>query len=122
MDVQALRVRKLSNRYAYRMVDDYWNKYNLPQKTSVKPLTMGQVINILDNCEMFFHDDGSKWEYRGTMRPIFEYQSESFTFESKEELMDYCHIESVFYPELEAYYEQQKLIWYEELFDKKKEG
>ena len=114
MDVQSLRVRKQKHRYAYRIVDEYSNYFDLPQKTSVKTLTMKQVINILNNCQMRFYDSGDEWEYLGIVRPYIEHESSYLEFESKEELLDFASVESMFYPEIEEYYENQKLAWVEE--------
>ena len=119
MDVCSLRVRKQKSRYVYRIVDEYGSSFKLPQKTSTNPLTMKQVINILDNSEIFCYDDGEKFDNAGLVKPHIE-----FLFEVKEdedEILDFVTVESPFYHELEEYYEVKKMIWLKDMKNKKQE-
>ena len=113
MDVTSLRVRKQKYRFAYRIVDEYSNKFVLKQKTSTRPLSMGKVIRVLDTCQMIFYETGEEWDYTGLVKPQIEYMKE-YDYD-KEESVDFVTVESTFYPELEDYYEKQKDIWFEEL-------
>ena len=113
MDVTSFRVRKQKHRFAYRVVDEYSNKFVLKQKTSTRPLSMGEVIQVLDTCQLIFYDTGDEGEDIGLVKPQIEYMKE-YGYD-KEESVDFVTVESTFYPELENYYERQKDIWFEEL-------
>lgn len=112
MDVTSLRVRKQKRRYVYRIVDEYSNKFTLTKKTSTKPLSMKEVIQILDTSKEVLYDSGEEIEYVGLIKPVIEYMKQDGC--GKEESIEYVIVESTFYPELFAYYEQQKEIWFEE--------
>ena len=112
MDVTSLRVRKQKRRYVYRIVDEYSNKFTLTKKTSTKPLSMREVTQILDTSREVLYDTGEEMEYVGLIKPVIEYMKQDGC--GKEESIEYVIVESTFYPELFAYYEQQKEIWFEE--------
>jgi hypothetical protein len=57
MDVFSLRVRKQKYRYVYRIVDEYSEHYILSRKTSTRPLTMRQIIEVLDTCRCVNNED-----------------------------------------------------------------
>jgi hypothetical protein len=112
MDVTSLRVRKQKHRYAYRIVDEYSNKFIITKKTSTKPLSMREITQILDTSREILYDTGEEMEYVGLIKPVIEYMKQDGC--KKEESIDFVTVESTFYPELFAYYEQQKEIWFEE--------
>lgn len=112
MDVTSLRVRKQKHRYAYRLVDEYSNKFILTKKTSTKPLSMREVTQILDTSREVLYDTGEEMEYVGPIKPVIEYMKQDGC--KKEESIDFVTVESAFYPELFAYYEQRKEIWFDE--------
>ncbi len=89
--------------------DDY--EYGLKYETSSQPLTMGQVIENLDTCTQNYGDTGEENDYGGggLIRPWLFQQFEHG--EEPEEISDFVTVHSVFYPHLEDYYENQKLIW-----------
>ena len=111
MDVTSLRVRKQKHRYAYRLVDEYSNKFILTKKTSAKPLSMREVTQILDTSREVLYDTGEEMEYVGLIKPVIEYMKQDGC--KKEESIDFVTVESAFYPELFAYYEQRKEIWFD---------
>lgn len=113
MDVISLRARKQKHRFAYRIVDEYSNKFILTKKTSTRPLSMGEIVQILDTCKEILYDTGEEMEYVGLIKPVIEYMKQDGF--GKEECIDFVKVESTFYPELFAYYEQQKEIWFEDL-------
>lgn len=113
MDVTSLRVRKQKHRYVYRLVDEYSNKFILTKKTSTKPLSMREVTQILDTSREVLYDTGEEMEYVGLIKPVIEYMKQDGC--KKEESIDFVTVESTFYPELFAYYEQRKEIWFDEV-------
>ena len=120
MDVCSFRVRKQKLRYVYRIVDEYSNSYELPQKTSVNPLTLEQVVNILDNCETICYDNGEKLGDAGLIKPHIEYLFEEM--EDEDEILDFVTVESSFYHEIEEYYEIKKMIWLKDMKNRKQKN
>lgn len=57
-DVIALRGRWAGGRYHYRMVDEYGTDIELCRETSRRPLTLGQVSEILETVEGGIETDG----------------------------------------------------------------
>ena len=112
MDVTSLRVRKQKQRYAYRIVDEYSNKFILTKKTSTKPLLMREVIQILNTSKEILYDTEEEMGHVGLIKPMIEYMKQDGC--RKEESIDFVTVESTFYPELFAYYEQLKETWFEE--------
>lgn len=110
MDVASFRVRKQKYRFVYRIVDEYSNTFILKQKTSIRPLSMGEVVEILDTSQMILYDSGE--EEVGMVRPHIVFWKEYG--EEKNEVVDFVTVESPFYPELETYYDRQKEIWFDE--------
>ena len=112
MDVYSLRVRKQKHRYVYRIVDEYSSDpYILCRKTSAHPLTMGQIIEILDTCRCINNEDEV-----GIVRCHIEYLLHNDDDDmEKEEILGFVTVESSFYPKLEEYYEDKKGMWYKEI-------
>jgi hypothetical protein len=112
MDVTSVRAGHDDNKIVYRVVDEYGDyEYGLKYKTSSQPLTMGQLIENIDTCTLKDRDTGEENDYGGggLIRPSLFQQ---FEFgEEPEKISDFVTIHSAFYPHLEDYYENQKLIW-----------
>ena len=113
MDVASFRVRKQKYRFVYRIVDEYSNTFILKQRTSIKPLSMAKVIEILDTSQMIFYDSKEEWDEVGLIKPHIHYWKEYG--DEREEVVDFVTVQSPFYPDLENYYENQKEIWFDEL-------
>lgn len=112
MDVTSLRIRKQKRRYTYRVVDEYSNKFKISPKTSTRPITMREVIQIIDQCFIFDEND-DELEFQGLVEPqIIHLKDYGY---SKEETLDFVTVESQFYPELHDYYEYQKSLWFDNL-------
>ena len=112
MDVTSLRIRKQKRRYTYRVVDEYSNKFKISPKTSTRPITMREVIQIIDQCSIFDEND-DELEFQGLVEPqIIHLKDYGY---SKEETLDFVTVESQFYPELYEYYEYQKNFWFDNL-------
>ena len=114
LDVYSLRVRKNKTRHVYRIVDEYSNTFKLSQYSSIKPLKMIQIIQILNNCEVINYDSGEIM-MKGIIRPHLDYMCDYHLDDySKEKIINFVKVESNIYPEIEIYYEQQKEIWFKE--------
>jgi len=55
MDVISIRARRVGKRISYRIVDEYYEEglfeYHLSRKSSTRPLTMKQLIELIDNAQ-----------------------------------------------------------------------
>jgi hypothetical protein len=106
MDVISVRARKTKNRIHYRIVDEYEDNpvfdYKVIQKTSLKPLTMKQLIKLIDNAQENGGLSASARHWN------FEY------LEDAEELYDFATISSEFYPELGHWYDEANEEWLDE--------
>ena len=105
MDVISVRARPTRQRIIYRIVDEYYDEnlftYHLIQKTSIRPLTIRQLIALIDNAQ----------ENGGLSSCARQYNHECS--EDAEGLYDFATITSDFYPALQAWYDQSNLEWLE---------
>jgi hypothetical protein len=105
-DVISLRSRWSGGRYHYRMVDEYGSTLVLCRKTSVRPLTMAQVIEVLETVEGDIDTGG-----QGIVVCWWE-QQRSFG-DRLEECTGFAWVESELYPDLEAWYDAHARAWRE---------
>jgi hypothetical protein len=104
MDVFSIRARHTKHRIIYRIVDEYepefWD-FELTKKTSVRPLTMRELVSMIDNStegglvgsgrDYHFYEDGIDPE------KIYNFETAA----------------SAFYPELEPWYDAVNEEWLE---------
>lgn len=103
MDVISIRARRTKHRIKYRIVDEYCDdpmlNYQLIQKTSLKPLTMRQLVRLIDNAQEHGLDGEARhWNYINSDGDA-------------EGLYDFATITSEFYPELQPWYEEANEEW-----------
>lgn len=107
MDVISIRARRTTQRIFYRIVDEYYDEndgkgmfqYHLLQKTSTRPLTMRQLISVIDNAQ----ENGGLIGHARQMN----YKETA----DDEELFNFATISSEFYPELSTWYDQANEEW-----------
>jgi len=109
-DVFSIRARKLyDNRIAYRIVDEYEVKFRCHPAKSKRPLTMAEIISFIDSVEM----DGSPDANPGMTN---SYRDSNYCIDSNmedlEELVSFVHVTSLYYPDLESWYEDEAWEWY----------
>ena len=46
-DIISVRARLRSWRYRYRVVDEYESEFDIHRKSSISPLTLGQLIDLI---------------------------------------------------------------------------
>lgn len=111
-DAISLRARPGSDRIRYRIVDEYMEdcEYRLSQKSSRKPLTLKQVIRLLDESQYYL---------RGALQPggIVNESKERIlncdsSLSSLESIRHFTRVTSDFYPELDSWYQQAAEDWY----------
>ncbi|TVP78240.1 MAG: hypothetical protein EA352_02350 [Gemmatimonadales bacterium] len=98
MDVSVVRARWHEGRYHYRMVDEYDTHFQVSPKVSDEPLTLGELIDLLEGA--------------GAVVPWWEAQTRAGR--TREEAIDFASVESELYPGLGPWYEARALEWVEE--------
>ena len=100
---------ELGNIY-YRVVDEYEEEYHLPITRSIEPLTLGELIRLLDETENPFNDAGG-----GLVRNHWLYNQ---NYMDPEVAVDFVSIASAFYPDLTEYFENEAACWLREQCDR----
>jgi hypothetical protein len=107
MDVFSVRARWTGRRYHYRVVDEYESAITLCRKTSLRPLTLRQVIELLDSA-------GGDVETKGAGLVVAWWNQELDYGQDLQECTDFAWVESEIYGELAAWYEERARLWREE--------
>src|SRR5439155_25975507 len=103
-DVISIRAKKDNERIAYFIVDEYETEYNVDPKESEKPLTLAELIAMIDVAK--------NGESLGTSFTVGNYSGRSF--EDINKIRSFTRVESVFYPQLNLHYEKVLDLWYEQ--------
>jgi hypothetical protein len=109
-DVISLRARPLGPRIRYRLVDEYSSEFRLPQQTSNRPFSLGELIRFLDSVE------GVDITEPGWAKFGFVLSSNQCNLEcgaDLETLRDFTRVESDYYPDLAFHYAEAIEEWYE---------
>ena len=107
-DVFSLRARRRTPRarYRYRMVDEYESTFDLPRQTSIRPLTLREVIALIDGITSDDVDTrGQPFPEGFVWWQLHEYG------ETPEEAARFVRVRSEVYPQMEAYYEERLVQW-----------
>jgi tetratricopeptide (TPR) repeat protein len=103
-DVIELRARPDRGKIRYRVVDEYWDQglftYSLRKKSSERPLTLRELIDLIDTAK---GDDGIV----GLIAGHRAMQEES----SFEKQAAFVRVWSSFYPQLGEYYQREADAW-----------
>jgi hypothetical protein len=94
----------------YRVVDEYEEEYHLPITRSIEPLTLGELIRLLDETRNPFNDAGG-----GLVR---NHWLRNQDYIDPEEAVDFVSITSAFYPDLTEYFENEAACWLREQCDR----
>jgi len=105
-DQVSIRACLLAGVIHYRVVDEYETEYHLPVTRSTQPLTLGELIRLLDETGNPFNDAGgglvrNHWYYIGA-------------HSDPQEGVSFVSVSSAFYPELAGYYEDEAAHWLRE--------
>ena len=112
LDIFSIRARWRSGRYRYRVVDEYENNFDIRRKSSIRPLTLGQLIDLIQT--------GSQPDYiyngNGLVEGCWNGELKDGAGPGAlEECVRFAHVESDHYPELAAWYEERGRQWRIEL-------
>ena len=105
MDVISIRAQWRSGRYHYRIVDEYESTFDISRESSSKPLTLGQLIDLLQSSSC----PDSTYPC-GMVEGFWEAEREH-GMESLEDNVNFTSIESDFYPKLADWYDQRSEEW-----------
>ena len=102
-----------SGRYWYRMVDDFGldgesMNYDLSRKSSVRPLTLGQLIDLLQTSKCI--EEAEEYSRHGVIENHWEIGYEGY-YPDLEAAVSEPSIRSSHYPELAAWYEERGRQW-----------
>ncbi len=103
-DVISMRARPIGNGIAYRLVDEYENEWQIPQDRSQQPLTLGEMVELLDSAHL-----ADEPELRGLT--IGLRQLNLMDPSKASELVDFVRVTSRFYPELEQIDRDRAKTW-----------
>lgn len=98
-DVISIRARRSGKRIAYRVVDEYETEFALPRKTSAVPMSLRQLIAFIDGT-----NHAQEAEVNGLVFSVLDANIGNCELES---LRGFVSVSSVFYPELQKYYDAE---------------
>jgi hypothetical protein len=100
------RRRRGSTRYRYRVVDEYESVFELTRQTSVRPLSLREVIHLIDTAKT----ESMELKHERLPEGIVWWQVHE-SQEPPEVAARFVRISSAVYPELERYYAARLLAW-----------
>jgi len=114
-DVISIRAqRPAGGRITYRVVDEYESDFKCRLTSSANPLTMGELISLIDGVEghsVGFGEEKGLTDY---------YRNYNYDFDETlghlNVLVDFVRVSSMYYPELEKWYEAEAQEWYRRKF------
>jgi len=98
-DVISIRARRSGKRIAYRVVDEYETEFALPKKSSATPMSLRQLIAFIDGT-----NHALEAEVNGLVFSVLDALIWNCELES---LRGFVSVSSVFYPELQKYYDAE---------------
>jgi hypothetical protein len=110
-DVFSLRARPAGLRIKYRLVDEYESEFRLPQQTSTRPLSLGELIRFLDSVKQADNDGEPSWCQFGFV--LLWNQSNLECGDDLDSLRDFTRVSSDYYSDLASHYAETIEEWYE---------
>jgi hypothetical protein len=103
LDVNSLRARRRGGRIWYRMVDEYGGQWSLCHQTSRRPLTFGQLVDLIRTAD---GPDGLAGDY-----PMVILDFNTNEGRDPEMMAGFISMESVFYPQLAQWWQDRVAEW-----------
>lgn len=105
-DVYSVRARRRSGRgrIRYRIVDEYDSLYDLTRQSSVRPLTLAQLIHLIDTADAGETNEAGDPYLENIIR-------DQLDDGGAESAAGFVGVESTVYPELGEYYDARLLAW-----------
>ena len=106
MDVFSIRAKVSGSEYHYSIQDEYETVFRVEPETSRVPLTMGELIGLIDSAEGHdFDPDGVSLVDR------WWWQQWEYADDPPQKCTDFAWVESEQYPQLGAYYRERARQW-----------
>ncbi len=115
-DVIRLSARRRRRGWVYRMVDEYDTTFELAQQSSVRTLTLAQLVHLLDTA------DGDMLDTAGHGVVMCWPRSAHLNGTDPGESADFVSVSSEVYPQLAEYYERRLALWAAEWRNEDEEG
>jgi hypothetical protein len=109
-DLISLRARSSGSRIKYRLLDEYASEFRLPQQTSSRAFSLGELIQFLDSVERVDNSDPN-WDQFNFV--LSWNQCNLDCGAELESLRDFTLVSSDYYPDLASHYELAIAEWYE---------
>ena len=110
-DVISLRARSVGSRIKYRLVDEYATEFRLPQQTSSRPFSLGELVRFLDSVERVDNFAEPSWSQFGFV--LSWNQCNLDCGSDLEDLRDFTLVSSDYYSDLASHYKHATAEWYE---------
>ncbi|MCE9614869.1 MAG: hypothetical protein K8T26_11370 [Lentisphaerae bacterium] len=105
-DVIEVRAASAGKRIRYRVVDEYNTRFPTRPRSSARPLTLGQLVDLVDHASPAY-DFG---ESLGLCYTASNYECGGCTLD---DLEDFTSVSSDIYPELSTHYHRVQEEWFE---------
>ena len=115
-DVISIRATPEKDGIRYSIVDEYDNVIKFTPENSKAPLTLGELINLIDSAE--FENSGFSNGLTGVFRDSqldgYSGQPHEEVCQQARELVDFVTVTSIFYPALNRWYREEAQEWLQE--------
>jgi hypothetical protein len=115
VDVISIRARRRMRSIRYRVVDEYDTRFVCTPQQSLLPLTLGELISLIDGVQDPAND-------RVGLTDRFRNDNVFYGEVEPEEVADFVTVSSLFYPELQRYYEAEAKEWLLRQQEESREG
>jgi hypothetical protein len=109
-DVISLRARRRGKRIHYRWVDEYGSEFCFRPLSSARPLTLGQMIALIDGTEYADNEPGRWIGLTNSFRDSNFYPD--WGIEYARGVSDSVTVSSPFYPRLQEWYVEESWEWW----------
>jgi len=103
MDVFSVRARRIPGGYRYSVADEYSTEFRVTPETSEQPLTLGELVGLIDTVE-------GEIDIRDSFVEAWWWQQREWG-DDLEACTAFAWVESEQYPQLAAYYEERARQW-----------
>ncbi len=113
-DVIQVRASRNNSRIRYRVVDEYeteGHRYTVDPAESELPLTLGELVQLMDTASLWFEGDEDRSDYVGL---VDFYRDATFEDGDLELALGFVTVSSAFYPMLGAFFAERSEAWAEE--------
>jgi hypothetical protein len=101
-DVESILARRTADGIVVSVVDEYDTDFEDGQRTYVRPLTLGELVEFIDSYSHPNPENGSGGLVLGLVRNMIE-----AGYEDAASLIEYVNVSSAFYPDIQRYYENK---------------